>query len=172
MKAISLTQPWAHLVMLGAKQWETRSWSTTYRGQIAIHASKNYPGSAQSMEREPFYKEALYLNGWQYTYPSLSCGRIIALAEIVDCQPTENFRQEGFTRRDSDPPYRYIEIPDSEFRFGDFSAGRFAFKLEKILRIPQIECKGALGIWNVPDLIAAQILDDLKHLQREEASMR
>ena len=168
MKAISLTQPWAHLVMLGAKQWETRSWSTAYRGQIAIHASKNYPGFAKGMEQEPFYKEALGLVGGPYTYPSLSCGRIIALATIVDCQRTERFREKAFTARDIDRP-NYIEIPRSEFAFGDFGKDRYAFKLENVIRIPQIECKGALGIWNVPDLIAAQILDDLK---REEASMR
>ena len=38
MKALSLRQPWATLVAIGAKQIETRSWSTAYRGTIAIHA--------------------------------------------------------------------------------------------------------------------------------------
>ena len=37
MKAITLTQPWATLVMLGQKQWETRSWRTHYTGALAIH---------------------------------------------------------------------------------------------------------------------------------------
>lgn len=44
MKALSLTQPWATLVAIGAKKIETRSWSTSYRGPVAIHASKGYPG--------------------------------------------------------------------------------------------------------------------------------
>ena len=39
MKAISLLQPWATLVSIGAKRVETRSWRTDYRGPIAIHAS-------------------------------------------------------------------------------------------------------------------------------------
>ena len=32
MKALTLHQPWASLVMRGAKLYETRSWSTPYRG--------------------------------------------------------------------------------------------------------------------------------------------
>ncbi len=40
MKAITIHQPWASLIVVGAKRFETRSWETKYRGPIAIHASK------------------------------------------------------------------------------------------------------------------------------------
>jgi activating signal cointegrator 1 len=40
MKAISICQPWATLIVIGAKRFETRSWKTDYRGILAIHASK------------------------------------------------------------------------------------------------------------------------------------
>jgi activating signal cointegrator 1 len=43
MKAITLTQPWATLVAIGAKRIETRSWPTNYRGPLAIHAAKGFP---------------------------------------------------------------------------------------------------------------------------------
>lgn len=43
MKALTLWQPWASLVALGAKRIETRSWSTTYRGPLAIHAAARKP---------------------------------------------------------------------------------------------------------------------------------
>lgn len=39
MKALTLYQPWAQLVALGVKSIETRSWSTSYRGPLAIHAA-------------------------------------------------------------------------------------------------------------------------------------
>ncbi len=39
MKAITIWQPWASLIACGAKQYETRSWATSYRGPIAIHAA-------------------------------------------------------------------------------------------------------------------------------------
>lgn len=42
MKAISLWQPWATLISTGDKTWETRSWATTYRGPLAIHAAKKF----------------------------------------------------------------------------------------------------------------------------------
>jgi hypothetical protein len=40
VKALTLTQPWATLIAVGAKRIETRSWATDYHGQIAIHAAK------------------------------------------------------------------------------------------------------------------------------------
>src|SRR3972149_12240119 len=40
MKAISLWQPWASLIAVGAKKYETRSWDTPYRGPLVICASK------------------------------------------------------------------------------------------------------------------------------------
>lgn len=39
-KALTIAQPWATLAAIGAKQIETRSWQTNYRGDIAIHAGK------------------------------------------------------------------------------------------------------------------------------------
>jgi activating signal cointegrator 1 len=40
---LTLWQPWASLVALGVKTIETRSWSTKYRGPIAIHAAARRP---------------------------------------------------------------------------------------------------------------------------------
>ena len=40
VKAITIWQPWASLVAVGAKTMETRSWPTKYRGPIAIHAAQ------------------------------------------------------------------------------------------------------------------------------------
>ncbi len=40
MKALTLHQPWASLIAEGVKTIETRSWSTKYRGPMAIHAAK------------------------------------------------------------------------------------------------------------------------------------
>jgi hypothetical protein len=37
MKVLTILEPWASLIVCGAKI-ETRSWATKYRGSIAIHA--------------------------------------------------------------------------------------------------------------------------------------
>jgi len=37
-KVLTLHQPWASLIAIGVKTMETRSWSTSYRGPLTIHA--------------------------------------------------------------------------------------------------------------------------------------
>lgn len=39
MKALSIKQPWASLIVHGIKDIENRSWRTKFRGRIYIHAS-------------------------------------------------------------------------------------------------------------------------------------
>lgn len=40
MKALTIHQPWASLIITGAKALENRRWRTKYRGPLLIHASK------------------------------------------------------------------------------------------------------------------------------------
>lgn len=40
MKALTITQPWASLIVLGHKSIENRTWPTRYRGRLLIHSSK------------------------------------------------------------------------------------------------------------------------------------
>jgi hypothetical protein len=48
IKAISLHQPWVSLIALGVKQFETRGWSTNYRGKLVICAAKKNSKQQQS----------------------------------------------------------------------------------------------------------------------------
>lgn len=43
MKTLTIRQPWASLIAAGVKTIETRSWSTRYRGPLAIHAAEATP---------------------------------------------------------------------------------------------------------------------------------
>ena len=55
VKAIRIHQPWALLVTLGEKRFETRSWHPEYRGRILIHASKTFNHVEQDLcHHEPF----------------------------------------------------------------------------------------------------------------------
>lgn len=40
MKALSIRQPWATLILRGGKDIENRVWRTKQRGTVLIHASK------------------------------------------------------------------------------------------------------------------------------------
>jgi hypothetical protein len=46
---ISLTQPWATLLAGGEKRQETRSWSTSVRGFVAIHAAQTFPRQCREL---------------------------------------------------------------------------------------------------------------------------
>ena len=39
-KCLSVRQPWAWLIVHGHKPLENRSWATSYRGPLLIHAAK------------------------------------------------------------------------------------------------------------------------------------
>lgn len=49
LKAISLKQPYANLVVRGQKTIETRKWSTHYRGDILICSSRSGVGEPKEM---------------------------------------------------------------------------------------------------------------------------
>lgn len=67
MKVLSLTEPYVTLIKNGTKKIETRSWKTSYRGKLYIHASstkipKEYKNNKElmtSISRE-------YLFHWFY----------------------------------------------------------------------------------------------------------
>lgn len=42
MKALSIMQPWAWLIVNGFKAVENRSWNTNFRGPLLIHAGKKF----------------------------------------------------------------------------------------------------------------------------------
>ena len=145
MKALVLTQPWATLVAIGAKQFETRSWDTQYRGTLAICAGKGIPaelggerGHRERIETEPF-KTALR--------PERSpCprGGVIAVVELV-----ETFRCEG------DPP---PGAPWQEEHFGNFSAGRFMWELRHPRPIALVPVRGHQKIFNLPPDVTQNVL--------------
>jgi predicted transcriptional regulator len=68
MKALSLKQPFAELILQGKKKVELRKWNTKFRGEFLIHASKN--PDKNSMEK--------------FGFESLPCGAIVGKAKLVD----------------------------------------------------------------------------------------
>ena len=158
MKALSLTQPYATLIALGAKRIETRSWSTSFRGPIAIHASKGFPREYQeSCAIEPFLS-VLKAAGFTNTN-ELPKGAIVAVGRLVYVfltGDTLNYRHLDRTVRG--PNGLTYQITPQEIEFGDYSPGRFGWVLTDVVRLEQpIPVKGALGLWNVPPMVMEQI---------------
>lgn len=130
IRGLTLTQPWATLVAIGAKKYETRSWTNPYRGLIAIHAAKGFPRFARQCVDSSEFREAL--GEWGVTRP-LPRGGIVAVARLVDIHSTND-----------------VEVSDQERMFGDFSPSRYAWELEDVIRLDEpIPCRGSLSLWHV-----------------------
>lgn len=135
MRALSLTQPWATAVAIGIKQYETRSWSTSFRGLIAIHAAKGFPKWAREFASLEYSLGRLP--------ERLPLGAIVATARIAGVFHVEEIA----------PGVSAIER-----LYGDYSAGRYAWQLEDVNALPEpIPCRGALSLWEVPAEIATQL---------------
>ncbi len=137
MKALSVTQPWATLIVIGAKEFETRSWATKFRDRFFVHASKGFPAWAREACEEPFFREALTAAGYS-GWRSLPVGAIVGTAMLADCIRTDD-----------------AVISEREREFGDFYPGRFAYRLEDPHRYSNpFLCSGKLGFWDVlPDIL-------------------
>lgn len=133
MKCISVWQPWASLIAVGAKRIETRSWDTAYRGPLAIHAAKHWTKAEKLLCGQEPFKSAL-----ARAHPrliGLPYGKIVAVCRLSEC--------EQIARAD---------VTEQERAFGNFLAGRFAWFLTDVrcLELP-VPWTGSRGFFSVPD---------------------
>ncbi len=119
MKALSIRQPWAWLILHAGKDVENREWPTRFRGRFLIHASKG-------MTSDEYFDVAYQLYGKIVLPPfdKLERGGIVGSAELVACindGASEWFYGPyGFILRDPTPlpfrPYKgqlgFFEVPD------------------------------------------------------------
>lgn len=127
MKLLTITQPYAQLIAIGAKRIETRPKRANYEGDIAIHAAKHlegiHPGAdeldlAEACGR-PFIFEALASH--RLTPGSLPRGHVVAVARLVRC--TE-MTAGTIAKLAADHP--------AELAFGFYKPGRWAWVLGDI----------------------------------------
>jgi hypothetical protein len=152
IRGLSLTQPWASLVALGAKRMETRSWRTDYRGWLAIQAAKKFPKDDQELCLERVFLEALRPRYGNVPYRLLPLSAIVAVARLTDCLRTEQFLMRGdCPEPDLIPGWTKIALSNQEYAFGNYDCGRWAWVLDDVRELPEpVHCPGALGLWKVP----------------------
>ena len=131
MKTISLLQPWASLVVMGAKTIETRSWQTAYRGPLLIHASRSRKAGA--LRHQPPF------NQYIPAFDDLPFGAIIGSVTLKEIVPIEHLHLS-------------VEKLDAltleEKAFGDYK-GRYAWLFADPLPLePPIPISGALRLWD------------------------
>lgn len=143
MKALSLNQPHASAIVVGAKTIETRSRRTHYRGPLAIHASASrgtgprgahpfkhiFEGILETCMESRF----LFTDNLAQDFDTLPFGAVIATCELVDCVRVEDIRGR---------------LSELELGWGNYSDGRFAWVLAAVHPLEKpIAAKGMLGLW-------------------------
>jgi len=169
LRIISLTQPWATLVAIGAKRIETRSWATPYRGAVAIHAAQSlgpvggWPGlwarcaePAFFRALEPHFRVTHRRVGT--TRPTLTdCidvtelprGAIVAVARLTSIGGTDFLTSHHNST---------VLLTEQERAFGDYSPGRYAWLLADVRQLvePLPYC-GAQGLRRLPGEVVGEV---------------
>ncbi len=83
MKALSIRQPWAWMILHAGKDIENRERPTRFRGRVLIHASKGM--TANEYERAYTFAVRIGVHHRPPIAKCLSFGGIIGSVEIVDC---------------------------------------------------------------------------------------
>lgn len=160
MKCLSLWQPWASLLVHGAKKVETRGWALGHRGPLLIHAAKKWDAEIRAIcQQEPF-RSVLEMESFGAAVDcGLPLGMIVGRVNVVACDPTgrvlaapDDFPVPVPTFDES-----AISIGPTERAFGDYSDGRFAFLCADFTAFEKpIPYRGAQGLFDVPDEVLAK----------------
>lgn len=133
MKAITICQPYAHLICLPEtdprhKRVENRTWSTSYRGPLAIHAGKS---------RDWLTDE------YEIPESQMVFGAVVAIADLVLCVAFSALRSHA---------QRFPWLPTHSH-----ANGPFCWVLSNVRVLPRpVPYKGAQGLWDLPDGIGCE----------------
>src|SRR3569623_241637 len=130
MKALSIRQPWAWLIVHGGKDIENRNWPTKFRGDILIHAAKGMPTEEYAAAKDYAFSA---IGGCDLqifpSFDALERGGIFGVANIIDC----------------------VSSSRSPWFMGDYG-----FVLRDARPVPFILMRGQLGFFEVPELGKAE----------------
>lgn len=128
MRVLTLREPWASLIAYGPKRIETRSWHSSYRGPLYIHA-----GAAGIDKKDPHIRALMeLLPGREPSY-----GLVLCRCTLTDCLPMDEAFLSGLT----DPVERLC---------GQYGPGRWAWVLKDVEALDApFPAKGKLGIWTL-----------------------
>lgn len=134
MKALSVRQPWAWAITAAGKDVENRSWTTGYRGLVAIHA----PLTAEDPAGLPLRSLARAYRADQ-GFPAAALGAVVAVAEVTGCHRHDRYGEGcGHDRHGAlcSPWWA--------------ASGQWHWQLAHVrpLTVP-VRCRGALGLWQL-----------------------
>lgn len=130
MRALTVCQPYAHLIAIGQKRVENRRWPTRYQGLLAIHAGKS---------------RQWWTDEYGLAQDEVAWGAIVAVVRLVDCLSIRAIR-DGFTR------FKWV-------RDYEHTIGPFCWVLNEFRRLARpIPCDGRQGLWTPSADLTTDIL--------------
>jgi hypothetical protein len=175
VKAISLVQPWASLLVHGVKTIETRAWrpGPHFRPPcwLAVHASKYVsPGWRAAADRmylaAPALRDELSKSGVDPDDPPT--GAVLGFIRVSALYRAEQLTHPAATAAlcpfcDADALTAALSgrlqvvnhIPLLDRYCGDYACGRWAWVTDARRALPEpLPCKGGRGLWNFPTALA------------------
>ena len=124
MKAITICQPYAELIMLGQKRVENRVWRIDYRGPLLIHAGKS----------------RTWLDSYKPLPTHMDFGGLVGICELSGCFPAKVLRAKK-------GPREFWDLADHVH-----VEGPYCWVLEHVARFPGlIELRGQQGMFEVEE---------------------
>lgn len=118
--ALSVRQPWAELIMAGRKRFELRTWETSHRGPLTIHAGLR-------IDLDAGRAAGLASSG-------LPVGTFVGVVEVVECSPFTQTMAEEMVRAGA--------------YFGEREPGLFAWELANPVRLLlPVPARGSMGLF-------------------------
>lgn len=140
MKALTLHQPWASLIAVGAKTTETRTWAAPrflWGDVLAIHT-----GEKEDRGLREHDLGVVHFLGTE----ALPKGAIVAIARLKNCIPTEKSRPGTL-----------------DDYFGDYSWGRWAWLLVDVQPLAEpVPMTGHQRLWTIPAPLLGEVTRQLQ----------
>lgn len=146
MEALTLWQPWATLMAIGAKKIETRGWPMPQKihgAWIALHAASVATTPAGELRAAFDVPEIARALAPYYTIRDLPAGMIVAVAYAARSIPTDTLRPR---------------VGPDELAMGHYAPGRHGWMFDRIIRLREpVLAKGAQGIWTLNLHVETQV---------------
>ena len=149
MRALTVRQPYASAIALGPKRVENRTRKTYYRGVLAIHAglAVNWLAADRAWIAAGLapYVRGASRRAWT---ASLWLGAVVAVADVTGCHWHD--RDQGC----GSGAHRIGHLTCSEWAM----RGQWHWELDNVRPLAEpVACKGALGLWTLPDDVERQV---------------
>lgn len=124
MKALTVKQPWAELIVSGRRKFEIRTWKTEYKGWLLIHAGRKIDEEA--------------MRHFEMSSQNQTLGAIVGKVFIED--------YVSFT------PESWEAYRPEHMEWTAFQAGIVGWRLNQAVKFEKtIPWNGSLGLFEIPD---------------------